>query len=113
MKYEFEWTPDCQGKWDYDGQIIYVSTRYWPRGGSWHLYQDGKFVSDSTAPERQHIRPSAHASIHFMEYDRVLADKKFEGETEEEVKEAVKVWVDQQIQLLEKRLISLLFPSTK
>ena len=108
LDYAFTWTPDCQGKWDYDGEIIHVSTRYWGRGGSAHIFQGGQLVSTRESPERQHIKPSAHSTIYFM--NRKLVDKEFEGETEVEVKQAVEEWVDGQIKRIEKRLIPMLYP---
>lgn len=32
------WTDDCQGKKDFDGTIIDISSRYWPRGGGFGLF---------------------------------------------------------------------------
>jgi hypothetical protein len=94
---EIKWTPDCQGKWDYDGDLVRVSTRYWPRGGSAHIYQGGQFVSDQHSPERQHIKPSANSTIYVGEdFDDVWREKDFTGETEAEVKAAVEQWVAEQ-----------------
>lgn len=39
-----KWTHDCQGKMDYDGNILSISTRYWP--GS---YQANGYVSAKSA----------------------------------------------------------------
>jgi hypothetical protein len=97
-----KWTPDCQGKWDYDGRLISISTRFWPAGGGFH-YMDAntrEFVL-STDPE---IRPSATASIvlNYGEPDergygqyRDLTKQEFEGETEAEVKAQVEAWVQE------------------
>ena len=93
-----KWTPDCQGKQDYDGRLISISTRYWPSGGGFHIndVQGFRLSTDSR------IKPSAHTSIHlnFGEPDeygygdyRVLAEKEFTADTEAEVKVQVEAWV--------------------
>jgi hypothetical protein len=93
------WTDDCQGKKDYDGRIISLSTRYWPRGGGFHVLS--KDHKEFALSEDAAIRPSAHASIHlnFGEPDeygygdyRALAEMLFEADTEDEVKAQVEVW---------------------
>jgi hypothetical protein len=33
-----KWRNDCQGKKDYDGRIVHVSSRYWPRGGGYFTF---------------------------------------------------------------------------
>src|SRR4051794_15112599 len=96
---ELKWTPDCQGKWDYDGALIRVSTRYWPRGGGFSIYDGGEFRTN----ENQEIRPSANSTIYLGE-DEVLVEQDFEGDTEAEVKCAVEVWVAAQFN----RIASLL-----
>ena len=103
-----KWTPDCQGKWDYDGDIITVSTRYWGRGGSFWIVESGKgIVNTGEAPERQHIKPSAHSAIHLNygdgDYVEIVAAE-FEGETETEVKAAVEAWVKTQFHWIVLRL---------
>lgn len=35
-EYHPEWKPDCQGKWNYDCDLVSLSCRYWPRGGGFH-----------------------------------------------------------------------------
>lgn len=87
-----KWTNDCQGKKDYDGTLIRVSTRYWPRGGGFSLLDSstGKFQENNERPE---IKPSAHSSI-LREDDSVLFEESFEAETEEEVKSLVEKWVE-------------------
>ena len=96
-----KWTDDCQGKKDYDGRLISISTRYWPSGGGFHILRDGDFKL-STDPE---ILPSAHASIHLNHGEpdddghgdyAVLAEKEFEATTQEEVQRQVETWVLQQ-----------------
>lgn len=100
-----KWTDDCQGKKDYDGRIISLSTRYWPAGGGFHILKDGDFQL-STDPV---IRPSAVASIvlNFGEPDeygygdyRDLAEARFEADTETEVKAQVEAWTAEKFALI-------------
>ena|ERR1041385_3822824 len=106
-----KWTDDCQGKKDYDGRIISLSTRYWPAGGGFHILDAGS--SELRLSEDGSIKPSAHASIHlnFGEPDqygygdyRELADKEFKGETEAEVKAQVESWAAEKFS----RIVALL-----
>jgi hypothetical protein len=101
------WTDDCQGKKDYDGTLVSLSTRYWPRGGSFIVYANpGGFVSDGADPERQRtIPPHAHAAILLRvagedeaDYREpiTLAEHEFTGETQEEVQAQVEVWAQTQ-----------------
>lgn len=105
---EIEWTDDCCGKKDYDGNIVSVSSRYWPRGGS-HLVvsriNGGLLMSDGADPARQEICPSATSSIYLGKHE--IARKDFEGETEEEVKRKVETWVGQWADLIESKILGL------
>jgi len=38
---EFKWTNDCQGKKDFDGPIVTLSSRYWPSGGGFSMLDTG------------------------------------------------------------------------
>ena len=100
-----KWTNDCQGKKDYDGRLISVSTRYWPRGGGFHILDAGS--SELRLSDDASIKPSAHAAIHlnFGEPDqygygdyRELADATFKAETEAEVKALVEQWVQEKFE---------------
>jgi len=93
-----KWTDDCQGKKDYDGEFVSVSTRYWPRGGGFFIIRsdaNGVEVDENPAPE---IPPSARSEILLYHGDPgsgdsiTLAERKFEGETLEEVKSQVEEW---------------------
>ena len=89
--YRFEWTPDCSGKQDYDGQFVFVSTRYWP-------------------PYQYSAKHSAKASVLMHNADRrsepkVLAEQEFSGDSEAEVKRNVELWVDLQLSELESVLL--------
>jgi|GEM_PF-4384321 hypothetical protein len=116
MKPAAQWTPDCQGKWDYDGQLVSISSRYWPRGGGFHVYNpgDGRGLHPSS-DDHPEIKPSANAAIHILcgEPDEngrnsdyaYLVEKNFEADTEEEVKAAVGVWVAEQYTRIVKCLL--------
>ncbi len=94
----FEWTDDCQGKKDYDGEIVSLSTRYWPRGGGFAVFDSGTGrwqTSSEMAVVRPDIRPSAKSSI-FMLGKEILS-KKFEADTEEEVLAQVEDWARKHI----------------
>lgn len=83
------WTDDCQGKKDYDGELLTISTRYWP------------------GPPRYGEMPSANSEIHLNIgpkresggcYDwRVWREAEFQAPTEAEVKAQVEAWVTQQM----------------
>lgn len=97
------WTDDCQGKKDFDGELVRLSSRYWPRGGGFHTFsrQEG-WQGNETRPE---IKPSAKASILLYfgpteeecEYDyETLIAQDFEADTEAEVKAQVEAWAQAQ-----------------
>jgi hypothetical protein len=98
-----EWEPDCQGKWDYDGRILSVDTRYWPGpdGGGAMTFDTstGVFGSLPYGP-----KPSAKSSIilnaakngdDYPGY-HTWREKEFEADTEAEVKAQVEAWVNEQ-----------------
>lgn len=109
MTQDFEpcaaWTPDCQGKWDYDGRLLSISTRYYPgpEGGGAMTF-DTATSAFGTLPYGP--RPHAHAAIHLNhgEPDRygygdylVLREAEFDADTEAEVKALVEAWVTAQV----------------
>lgn len=95
------WTNDCQGKKDFDGNLVVVSTRYWPRGGGFHISRGGYFVA--SADLYPDVRPSAtsHIAIRHGDpgedgYGSDLIDlvaRDFEADTQEEVQAQVEAWV--------------------
>lgn len=101
------WTNDCQGKQDFDGPLLSVSTRYYPGPANKNhgtlVFHRGK---ESVVPYGLH--PSAHCSIHLRIGPRedgdgggdylVWREKEFEGETEVLVKAAVETWAADQMQ---------------
>jgi len=100
MKLESEWTDDCQGKKDYDGRILSISSRYYPRGGGfWLVNRNSGGVTIEENEARPEIKPHAHSSLLVWTGDgdyAVLADKEFEAETEGEVKTMVEKWASEQ-----------------
>lgn len=101
-EYRLKWTPDCQGKWDYDSDLVWLSSRYWPRGGGFHMITpDGKWEGNEARPE---ICPSAASSIHIGAHDGEnieLITANFEGDTEAEVKAQVETWAKAMIARVE------------
>lgn len=98
------WTDDCQGKKDFDGRLLSISTRYYPgpEGGGFMTVSNGpEGLSFGTAPYA--ARPSAIASIDFNfgipdapgGYGNYVhwREEQFEGDTEESVKMQVEGWV--------------------
>ena len=82
-----DWTLDCQGKQDFDASVVRLSTRYWPRGGGFSIFDGRQWHENESRPE---IKPSAKCSI--MWRDDVLLEKEFEADTEAEVKAQVEAW---------------------
>lgn len=99
MKLDAEWTDDCQGKKDYDGNILSISTRYWPRGGGFMMTTNvpGKPIKIEDNDARPEIKPSAHSALILWTGDGdsvELTDRHFEADTEEEVKREVEAWAE-------------------
>lgn len=97
------WTPDCQGKQDFDGPIISVSTRYYPGpGGGGFMQMDISNGSSVTTTQPYGPQPTAHAAIHLRvgpreEHDGggnylIWKQKEFAAETEAGVKAQVEAW---------------------
>jgi len=113
------WTPDCQGKQDYDGRVISISTRYWPGpSGGGSMVFDTATGAFSTVPYG--ARPSAKAAIvlNHGEPDQYgygdsveLASQDFEAETEGEVKRLVEEWVREKVRAIAAALPGILNPS--
>ena len=75
LKLNAKWKPDCQGKQDYDGTIIGISTRYY---SDFHAY-------------------SMLILCHKDEDYKVLDKAEFSGETESDVKRKVEVWAQKRM----------------
>ena len=96
------WTVDCMGKLDFDGPILIIRSRYWPRGGS-HLEINTfspDLMRDGSHPSRQDIKPSAHSEIIIRDreedHDQTIVEEDFEAETEVEVKNQLEAWANEQ-----------------
>jgi hypothetical protein len=80
-----KWTPDCNGKQDFDGPLLTISTRYWPAWKS----SDNR-PSASAAIVVNHGIP--HPEEEWADYS-TLAEADFAADTETEVKAQVEAWV--------------------
>lgn len=107
---EIKWTDDCFGKKDYDANLIKISSRYWPRGGSHLVFNEGGLISDGNSPERRGIKPAACSSLLFGGIE--LEEKWFDGDTPEEVFKMVEEWADEKIKQLE-TIMQREFPNWK
>lgn len=94
------WTDDCSGKKNFDGEIIAISTRYWPRGGGYYIYDGVNFFQNTQGPP-----PSARSSILLRarpdedggdDEPTVLVSKRFEGDSFEAVRVQVEEWAEGQ-----------------
>ncbi|MEE7625397.1 hypothetical protein V3O24_04425 [Methylobacter sp. Wu8] len=86
MKLDITWADDCQGKKDYDGDIVAVSTRYWPSN-----HQKNGMCS-----------AICDISMYDGFLDRngeseLLISKNFEGATFAQVAEQVEPWAQAQM----------------
>lgn len=90
-EYPLAWRHDCQGKQDYDGRIVEVSTRYWPP----NYDRDG-----------QH---TAHSSILLGGVE--VVDANFTAQTIAECKRLVEEWVAGKIQSIEQAVTAALGPA--
>jgi|ERR1051326_527863 hypothetical protein len=104
LRLDAKWTDDCQGKKDYDGPILSISTRYWPRGGSALIFDSNRPELGLHKPDRPDIKPSATSSlvINYSDADGdsdylKLIEKDFEAETQEEVQAQVEAWAQEQM----------------
>lgn len=114
FKVDAEWTDDAQGKKDFDGDILSISTRYWPAGGGFSIFVPGQGFTHNPLD----TKPSAKSSLVFRyaEYESIdLAEKEFEGETFEDVARQVEAWAQEQmnkvVTLLQKEFQALEQPN--
>jgi hypothetical protein len=101
-----EWTQDCQGKQDFDGPIISVSTRYYPGPGV-----GGSLVLEAGSSEFKTIpygpQPSANSSILLRLGPKHKGDgggdyyvwktQDFTAPTESKTKALVEAWVTERM----------------
>ena len=109
------WSNDCQGKQDYDGRLISLSTRYWPGpegGGLMTIQRENGSVKVGTAPYGS--QPSAHAMIilHLGPAKKndgggdflIWSQADFTAITEVEVKAQVERWAADQMRAVVDKL---------
>ncbi len=98
------WTDDCQGKKDFDGSVVELSTRYWPGANS------GYGVTLLSMAHNGHVREElvphgsrhhAHTSICLVRGTGgdllTLAGEHFFGDSFDEVKLAVEAWAQRMV----------------
>lgn len=102
MKLEARWTDDCQGKKDYDGRILSISSRYWPPRGGYSIINrgpDGTTIEDGPGPGYH----SATSSLCIWDEESEdgchldLATADYKGQTLEEVQGKVEAWAQEQM----------------
>lgn len=95
-----EWTLDCGGKKSFDGEVVVLSSRYWP-GGHWPAGSIVVTPKDHNGHQYMNAEPytrrhHAHTSICLVkgiQGDHVqVADEHFFGDSFDEVKVAVEAW---------------------
>jgi hypothetical protein len=109
LKLDANWTDDCQGKKDYDGPILWLSTRYWPPDGGMLIFNTNepeKLLHPPEMPEGGLPGyPCARSSlvIRGFDYDSngrgiELADSGYiYGESFEEIAAKVEAWAQEQM----------------
>jgi hypothetical protein len=100
IKLDAEWTNDCQGKKDYNGHILSISTRYWPAGGGLTLiHNEGGKITIQEGIEG--VRPLARSALVIHDKNSedyiVLATMEFEGDSSEDVARKVEQWAQEQM----------------
>lgn len=91
MELQAQWEPDCQGKQDFDADLVRLSSRFYPQGGGFSELNAGRWLENKDRPA---IPPSAVATISLQ--DRELTSASFEGHTEAEVKAKLESWAREQ-----------------
>lgn len=109
------WKDDCQGKKDYDGFLVLLSTRYWPGPevksnntfdtdtGQWSSTPYGPTPSASASININYGEPSDHG---YGDYYPLIS-KDFDGPTETDVKRQVEEWAQEQFDKINKALQEL------
>ena len=96
LKVPARWENDCQRKQDYDGDLIRLSTRYYP----W-TYQKNWYCSAHSAIVFNHGEPDEYGTWDY----NVLVEKTFEAPTEEEVKKMVEEWAQLHFAWIQSNLV--------
>lgn len=105
-----KWTDDCQGKKNYDGPVLVVSTRYWPPEGGFSTFDTTTGVFD-----HQPVRGGKHTATCSLdlidaetddEYgDHVsLIERDFSADTFEKLKSQVERFAQTQVDRATKAL---------
>lgn len=81
------WTDDCQGKKNYDGALLRIDSRYWPKG-----HANGAHCE---AVSGIHIQHGAIDGGGESDYS-IWRERWFKGPTEADVRAAVEAWVAEQ-----------------
>lgn len=108
LKLDAQWTDDCCGKKDFDGDILSISTRYWPAGGGYMVLMngpDGKIFTESAAIDKS--LPHAKSELilrHAKGEAIVLTEIDIEGSSFEEVAQKVEVWAKAEFEKLVRML---------
>lgn len=118
LKHHAAWTDDCQGKKDYDGEAVGISTRYWP---GYHTMfntaepQKGFQRVKTGGPHAHSALVIRHAPIEGEEYSEwlTLVEKDFEGQTEADVKRQVEAWVQEQFERMTRALRAEFLPEAR
>lgn len=106
-----EWKPDCQQKWDFDGDLVRLSTRMWEAGRSVTIFDPAEPEKGLQVQRSDKIQATAHASIFLGK--RSLADKFFEAPTNEEVKKSVEQWAQTQWERIARVLTEIPWPQDR
>lgn len=78
------WEDDCQGKADYDGPLLSVSSRYWPA-------KFGHRHSAHSALVLHHGKPDDQG---WKGERKIICEREFTGSSKEDVQQQVEEWVD-------------------
>lgn len=95
------WTDDCQGKKDFDGYVVILSTRYWPAN-----YSSKGLCSANCSFELQHGEPYSAYDNKYTDDNITLIEKEFEAATEGDVKEQVELWASEKFNEIAELLIN-------
>lgn len=97
------WTDDCQGKKDYDGGFLRISSRFWPgeqdhgEGMMVTEYTPGKGVSIGSYKLQQASAVAAIIMVLPADDTLTLREAKFTGANFKEVSADVEAWVQSNV----------------
>jgi len=102
MKISAKWTDDCSGKKDFDGEIISISTRYWPKGygGCFETFKHEDGCIEIRKAPATGDPAEAHSSIILRLPDGdslTFVESDFSGDDFESVKVQVEKWAQDQM----------------